>query len=150
MLNRGPPRAAPPLPLESPRRDFPPRALGSAEGVKPAAPRYDDVAMPRDNALRVLEGARNLSPYLGERMRAARLLDRAVHTAVEDALAGAFVDSGDATTLALLDYPVSSDTTASSAVALNESKEQRRLRDEVVKLKALLAARLYARCSACP
>ncbi|EKS71499.1 MULTISPECIES: DUF2252 family protein [Caballeronia] len=48
------------------------------EGVKAAAPRYDDVAMPRDNALRVLEGARNLSPFLGERMRAARLLDRGV------------------------------------------------------------------------
>lgn len=48
------------------------------EGVKPAAPHYDDVATPRDNALRVLEGARNLSPYLGERMRAARLLDRGV------------------------------------------------------------------------
>jgi hypothetical protein len=48
------------------------------EGVQAAAPRYDDVAMPRDNAQRVLEGARNLSPYLGERMRAARLLDRGV------------------------------------------------------------------------
>ncbi|BBP99024.1 hypothetical protein BSFA1_41530 [Burkholderia sp. SFA1] len=46
--------------------------------MKAAAPRYEDVAMPRDNALRVLEGARNLSPYLGERMRAARLLDRGV------------------------------------------------------------------------
>ena len=51
------------------------------------------------------------------------------------------VDGGDATTLAMLDYPVSSDTTASCAIALNDSKEQRRLRDEVVKLKALLAAR---------
>ena len=48
------------------------------EGVKAAAPRYKDVAMPRDNALRVIEGARHLSPFLGERMRAARLLDRAV------------------------------------------------------------------------
>jgi uncharacterized protein (DUF2252 family) len=48
------------------------------ESVKAAAPRYDDVAMPRDNALRVLEGARHLSPHLGERMRAARLLDRGV------------------------------------------------------------------------
>jgi uncharacterized protein (DUF2252 family) len=48
------------------------------EGVKAAAPRYDDVAMPRDNAQRVVEGARHLSPFLGERMRAARLLDRAV------------------------------------------------------------------------
>jgi uncharacterized protein (DUF2252 family) len=48
------------------------------EGVKAAAPRYEHAAMPRDNALRVLEGARHLSPHLGERMRAARLLDRAV------------------------------------------------------------------------
>ena len=48
------------------------------EGVKAAAPRYKDVAMPRDNALRVIEGARHLSPFLGERMRAARLLDRGV------------------------------------------------------------------------
>ncbi|MDR5820857.1 MULTISPECIES: DUF2252 family protein [unclassified Caballeronia] len=48
------------------------------EGVKAAAPRYKDVTMPRDNALRVIEGARHLSPFLGERMRAARLLDRAV------------------------------------------------------------------------
>jgi uncharacterized protein (DUF2252 family) len=48
------------------------------EGVKAAAPRYEDVAMPRDNAMRVIEGARHLSPHLGERMRAARLQDRAV------------------------------------------------------------------------
>jgi uncharacterized protein (DUF2252 family) len=48
------------------------------EGVKAVAPRYKDVAMPRDNALRVIEGARHLSPFLGERMRAARLLDRGV------------------------------------------------------------------------
>ncbi|WP_109476101.1 DUF2252 domain-containing protein [Paraburkholderia sp. C35] len=48
------------------------------EGVKAAAPRYENVTMPRDNAQRVVEGARHLSPFLGERMRAARLLDRAV------------------------------------------------------------------------
>jgi uncharacterized protein (DUF2252 family) len=48
------------------------------EGVKAAAPRYDGVSMPRDNADRVVEGARHLSPFLGERMRAARLSDRAV------------------------------------------------------------------------
>lgn len=48
------------------------------EGVKAAAPRYTQSAMPRDNAERVVEGARHLSPFLGERMRAARLLDRAV------------------------------------------------------------------------
>jgi uncharacterized protein (DUF2252 family) len=34
--------------------------------------------MARDNAARVVAGARALSPYLGERMMAARLLDRGV------------------------------------------------------------------------
>lgn len=48
------------------------------EGVKAAAPRYAGVRMPRDNAERVVKGARHLSPSLGERMRAARLMDRSV------------------------------------------------------------------------
>ena len=34
--------------------------------------------MPQDNAMRVVEGARNLAPNLGERMAASRLLDRSV------------------------------------------------------------------------
>jgi uncharacterized protein (DUF2252 family) len=34
--------------------------------------------MPRENAMRVVEGARHLSPPLGERMLAARFLDRGV------------------------------------------------------------------------
>jgi uncharacterized protein (DUF2252 family) len=34
--------------------------------------------MPRDNAVRVVTGAKALSPNLGERMAAARLLDKAV------------------------------------------------------------------------
>jgi uncharacterized protein (DUF2252 family) len=34
--------------------------------------------MPRDNADRVVEGARHLSPYLGERMVAAELLGKSV------------------------------------------------------------------------
>jgi uncharacterized protein (DUF2252 family) len=34
--------------------------------------------MPRDNAERVVEGARHLAPNLGRRMLAARFLDRAV------------------------------------------------------------------------
>ncbi|HTT98296.1 MAG TPA: SH3 domain-containing protein [Rhizomicrobium sp.] len=51
------------------------------------------------------------------------------------------VGAGDASTLALLDYPVSPETTGAGAAALNDSKEQRRLRDEIVKLKALLQAR---------
>ena len=52
------------------------------EAVKAAAPRYTDQGpdkrMPRDNAERVLEGARHLTPALGERMRAARLTDKSV------------------------------------------------------------------------
>jgi uncharacterized protein (DUF2252 family) len=34
--------------------------------------------MPRDNARRVVEGACKLSPFLGERMRAAKMLNRSV------------------------------------------------------------------------
>ena len=48
------------------------------EAVKPLAPRVDRAAMPRDNAERVVAGARALSPNLGERMIAARLLGHAV------------------------------------------------------------------------
>jgi uncharacterized protein (DUF2252 family) len=48
------------------------------EGVTAAAPRYTNARMPRDNAERVVEGARHLSPHLGERMRAARLQERSV------------------------------------------------------------------------
>jgi len=48
------------------------------EGVKAAAPRDPAADMPRDNAQRVVAGARALSPNLGNRMIAARLLDKAV------------------------------------------------------------------------
>lgn len=48
------------------------------EGLKAAAPRYAGTRMPKDNAERVVEGARHLSPFLGERMRADRLQDRSV------------------------------------------------------------------------
>ncbi|VXB41871.1 conserved hypothetical protein [Burkholderia sp. 8Y] len=48
------------------------------EGVKAAAPRYPGTSMPRDNAERVVEGARNLSPHLGERMRSASMQGRPV------------------------------------------------------------------------
>ena len=48
------------------------------EAVKPSAPRSPKKRMPRDNAERVLTGAQHLSPYLGKRMLAARLLDRSV------------------------------------------------------------------------
>jgi uncharacterized protein (DUF2252 family) len=48
------------------------------EGVTAAAPRSQTAVMPRDNAVRVVSGARALSPNLGDRMIAARLFDKAV------------------------------------------------------------------------
>lgn len=48
------------------------------EATQAAAPRKADVPMPRDNAQRVVEGAQHLSPALGERMLAARFLDKGV------------------------------------------------------------------------
>src|ERR1700742_5154235 len=43
------------------------------EAVVAAAPKYPRVKMPRDNAERVVEGARALSPLLGKRMISAKL-----------------------------------------------------------------------------
>ncbi|MGI4848250.1 MAG: DUF2252 family protein [Janthinobacterium lividum] len=48
------------------------------EGVKAAAPRNRSAVMPRDNAERIVTGARALSPHLGERMVAMELLERSV------------------------------------------------------------------------
>lgn len=48
------------------------------EAVTAAAPRAAGASMPRDNAVRVVTGARALSPNLGQRMVAARLLGRPV------------------------------------------------------------------------
>jgi uncharacterized protein (DUF2252 family) len=48
------------------------------EGVTAAAPSAAKVEMSRDNAVRVVTGAKALSPNLGERMMAARLLDKTV------------------------------------------------------------------------
>ena len=48
------------------------------EGVAAAAPRAPQAKMPRDNAVRVVTGAQALSPNLGQRMLAARLLEKAV------------------------------------------------------------------------
>jgi len=48
------------------------------EGLKAAAPRYPNQDMPRDNGERIVEGARHLTPALGDRMRSARLNDRSV------------------------------------------------------------------------
>lgn len=48
------------------------------EGTTAAAPRAEHMEMPRDNAVRVVTGARALSPNLGERMLPAKLLGKAV------------------------------------------------------------------------
>jgi uncharacterized protein (DUF2252 family) len=48
------------------------------QAVRAFAPRYQHVSMPRDNAGRVVEGARQLSPALGERMIAERFLEHGV------------------------------------------------------------------------
>lgn len=48
------------------------------EAAPAAAPRSRAGKMPSDNAKRVVEGARQLSPALGDRMMPARLLDRSV------------------------------------------------------------------------
>ncbi|QOT77775.1 DUF2252 family protein [Cupriavidus basilensis] len=48
------------------------------EAVNAAAPSYPKVNMPRGNAERVVEGARHLSPALGDRILSAQLLDKAV------------------------------------------------------------------------
>lgn len=48
------------------------------EGVSAAAPSTPKAKMPRDNAIRIITGARALSPNLGERMIASRFLGKAV------------------------------------------------------------------------
>ena len=48
------------------------------EGTTALAPRYSDAQMPKDNAKRVVEGAKHLSPYLGARMCAAKLMGKSV------------------------------------------------------------------------
>jgi uncharacterized protein (DUF2252 family) len=48
------------------------------EAIPAAAPRSKGCKMPRDNGKRVVEGARQLAPALGERMRATRFLGKSV------------------------------------------------------------------------
>ncbi len=48
------------------------------EAIAAAAPHAPGAEMPADHAERVVTGARHLSPFLGARMVASRLLDRAV------------------------------------------------------------------------
>jgi len=48
------------------------------EAVRAAAPSSKEASMPKDNARRVVTGACHLSPFLGERMLAAKFLGRPV------------------------------------------------------------------------
>jgi uncharacterized protein (DUF2252 family) len=48
------------------------------EAVPAAAPAYPKTRMPPDHAMRVVDGARHLSPHLGDRMLAAELMQRPV------------------------------------------------------------------------
>ncbi len=48
------------------------------EAVPAAAPAYPKTRMPTDHAQRVVDGARHLSPHLGDRMLAAELMGRPV------------------------------------------------------------------------
>ncbi len=48
------------------------------EAAQAAAPRAANAPMPVDQAERVVEGGRNLSPFLGNRMRAVKLMEKSV------------------------------------------------------------------------
>ncbi|WP_213738816.1 DUF2252 family protein [Bradyrhizobium sp. dw_411] len=61
---------------EGKRRDF--ALMDVKEAVLAAAPRYAGEKMPKDNAVRVVEGARHLSPQLGNRMMSGHLARRPV------------------------------------------------------------------------
>src|ERR1700686_5503071 len=52
--------------------------VDAKEGVPAGAPRAANVQMPRDNAMRVVTGAKPLSPNLGERMMASKRLGKSV------------------------------------------------------------------------
>jgi uncharacterized protein (DUF2252 family) len=56
------------------KRDF--CLVDIKESIPCAAPRAAKAKMPANNAERVVEGARNLSPYLGDRMLAAQMLGK--------------------------------------------------------------------------
>ena len=52
--------------------------LDIKQAIKPVAPHQKGAKMPRNSAARVVEGARQLSPFLGNRMIASSLLHREV------------------------------------------------------------------------
>lgn len=54
------------------------RILDIKESLKALAPRYSRASIPRDDGSRIVEGATQLAPSLGNRMRAGRILGRSV------------------------------------------------------------------------
>jgi uncharacterized protein (DUF2252 family) len=48
------------------------------EAAHAAAPGYENTGIPADHGERIVEGARNLSPYLGQRMRSGQLQGKSV------------------------------------------------------------------------
>ena len=62
------------------------------EAATAAAPHYPDANMPQDNAERVVDGARHLAPFLGQRMRAERFLNKSI--VVRELLLSYFCCSG--------------------------------------------------------
>ena len=64
--------------LRDKKEDYDFSIMDIKEAAQAAAPRSAGVKMPADQAERVVEGARNLSPYLGKRMRAVKLMDKSV------------------------------------------------------------------------
>ena len=60
------------------RKGFEPVPSRRQGRVTAAAPRASKVEIARDNAIRVVTGARALSPNLGQRMMAAKLLEKSV------------------------------------------------------------------------
>jgi uncharacterized protein (DUF2252 family) len=66
------------LKLASKKRDDEFCLIDIKEATRAAAPRERRAVMPKDPAQRVVEGARHLSPALGDRMFASRLLERPV------------------------------------------------------------------------
>jgi uncharacterized protein (DUF2252 family) len=66
------------LRLRTGRRDDEFSLIDIKEASPPAAPRASRAVMPKDHARRVVEGAKHLSPALGDRMMASKLLGRSV------------------------------------------------------------------------
>ena len=66
------------LGVGDPKGDLQHCLIDIKQAVPAAAPAYKDSRMPKDHAARVVDGARHLSPHLGDRMLAAELMGKPV------------------------------------------------------------------------